>query len=141
MTLEIPHIVFNEHGMPDTLKFLEWKEWNIRPSGKLRPIYEWKLFSTPFVIPARWKVCLPASTYLGHLKEDAEELDPRDLPHDTAWEICTGYLAEEQPFKGSLDQAKKLLLGLFLEAFEYEVDPRRRKQGKSSGRVFVRPVN
>ena len=126
---------------PDTPKFLECKEWNIRPFGKLRPIYECDLSPTLFVIPTRWKVCLPASPYVEHLKEDEEELDSDDLSHDTAWEICTGYVLEEQPFKGSLDQPKKLLLGRVLDAFEYEVDPRRSKQRASSRRVFVAPMS
>ena len=141
MNLELPHYVFNEHGLPDTLRFVEWKRWNIGPSGTLKPIYEWKLFSTPFVIPARWKVSLPECTYLEHLRADAKELDPQDLPDDTEWEICTGYLPEEKLFKGSSDQAKNLLLRLFLDAFEYEIDTRRRKKRRASGRVFVRPMN
>lgn len=141
MTQETLPIVFDEQGLPATLRFVEWKEWNIRPSGKLHPIYEWKLSSTPFVIPARWIVSLPSSTYLTYLKASAEELDPADLPHDTVWDICTGDLSDERKFKGSLSQAKNLLLSLFLEAFEYEPDPRRRKKRGSPGRVFVRPVN
>ena len=140
MTHEIPHVVISKQGMLATLNFVDWRECNIRPTGKLPPIYEWKLLPTPFVIPARWKVSLPTNVYLDHLTADGEELDPQDLPQDTVWEVCTGYLPEDKQFQGSLNQVKNLLLGRFLSAFGYEIDTRQRSRRMSPRRVFVKHV-
>ena len=109
-------VVISEPPTGNPFKEFAWREVNIPPHGSLNPVYEWKLFPGFFAIPACWKVSLPPELYLATLRENAQELNPKDLPQECTWNVYGGDARESREIVTSLDGAKKRLE----DRFKYE---------------------